>query len=175
MGVIRIGMTFESKRTYITRLLTSFSLGDKHTIEFLVGLQNRNTYIHTLERHLLNPDENLYFQTRQCSNSFYKKKWFDCNKYLKFDWSANSADLNPMENVCGIIASNIYRKMCQMVQCNRKAEFKYLICKAWRVLSLWSVRNLVNSMPQYRIESIKHKGNKIDMQYFNKLEKPAPL
>lgn len=54
-------------------------------------------------------------------------KWFEYKKIPKLDWSANSRDLNQMDNFGGIIIRNIYRPNGHMIQYISKADLKSFV------------------------------------------------
>ena len=72
-------------------------------------------------------------------------------------WPANSPDLNPIENLWGILKVKVARR-CPKT----KNELKSILIEKWKKITDEIRHNLVNSMPK-RLEKLKQKnGMKID-------------
>ena len=81
------------------------------------------------------------------------KTWFDAHAITVLDWPANSPDLNPIENLWGILK----RKM-RGTRPNNKEELTASIKKIWASITPMQCHRLIASMPR-RIEAvIKAKG-----------------
>ena len=76
-----------------------------------------------------------------------------------FDWPACSPDLNPMENIWGHIVRQIYAGNKQY---SSVSELKVAISDVWRGLSLETLQNHVNSMPNRIFEVIRSGGKAIN-------------
>lgn len=59
------------------------------------------------------------------------------------DWPANSPDLNPIENVWGIIKQQVYRH-----RYNSLAQLKAAVEAAWDAIALHTLQNLMGNMPR---------------------------
>ncbi|RWS04221.1 hypothetical protein B4U79_11022, partial [Dinothrombium tinctorium] len=70
------------------------------------------------------------------------------------DWPSLSPDLNPIENLWGIMVWRLYPNGHQFKSIE---ELKTKICEIWSVLELQQLRNLVESMPRRLLEVIKSK------------------
>lgn len=104
-----------------------FSSVGKLRIPFLEVRKNRYTYIHILECLLLSHGENIaglncIFKKDNASINSAKetKKQVADNNITTLDQPAKNPDINPMENIWGILVGNIYRKNGKMVRYNSK-------------------------------------------------------
>ncbi len=81
------------------------------------------------------------------------KSWFNDHGVTVFDWPANSPDLNPIENLWGIVK----RKM-RGTRPNNADELKATVKETWASIPPQQCHKLITSMPR-RIEAvIKAKG-----------------
>ncbi len=81
------------------------------------------------------------------------KSWFNDHGVTVLDWPANSPDLNPIENLWGIVK----RKM-RDTRPNNADELKATVKETWASIPPQQCRKLITSMPR-RIEAvIKAKG-----------------
>ena len=76
------------------------------------------------------------------------KTWFDAHAITVLDWPANSPDLNPIENVWGIIK----RKM-RDTRPKNKEELTASINEIWASITPRQCHRLIASMPQ-RIKAV---------------------
>lgn len=120
-------------------------------------------YVEVLEEHLLPfintfpPSQPVIYQ--QDNASIHSSKltstylWRSCISTL--DWPACSPDLNPIENIWGHLVRAIYagNKQYQTV-----AELKQAILSAWDDLTIQTLQNHVNSMPNRIFEVIQRDG-----------------
>lgn len=80
-------------------------------------------------------------------------KWFSDHNIRVLDWPANSPDLNPIENLWGLLKQKVAR-----IRPSNTDELKCAITTAWAVITPDECHRLVASMPR-RIEAvIKAKG-----------------
>ncbi len=81
------------------------------------------------------------------------KSWFNDHGVTVLDWPANSPDLNPIENLWGIVK----RKM-RDTRPNNADELKATVKETWASIAPQQCHKLITSMPR-RIEAvIKAKG-----------------
>ncbi|OWZ20081.1 Transposase, partial [Phytophthora megakarya] len=144
----------------------AFSSKGKSDLAFLQGKQNAEKYIDTLGDYLF-PFAHLYhgleFQFQHDNASIHTAKVAKC--YLKDQgvdvmwWPAKSPDLNPIENLWGMLARAVYENGKQY---DTKEELVNAIKKAWEAIPLLKLKNLVASMKKrcmevYRLEGLKTK------------------
>jgi len=74
-------------------------------------------------------------------------------------WPAKSPDLNPIENLWGILAYKVYEHGRQFETVHELKEF---VLKAWKEIKPETLRNLVSSMKDRCISVLKRKGELIE-------------
>ncbi len=88
-----------------------------------------------------------------CPHCKSTKSWFNDHGVTVLDWPANSPDLNPIENLWGIVK----RKMTD-TRPNNADELKATVKETWAFIPPQQCHKLITSMPR-RIEAvIKAKG-----------------
>jgi transposase len=70
-------------------------------------------------------------------------------------WPSKSPDLNPIENLWGILVRRVYKNGRQY---NSVSELKAAIRNEWSKIGLETLRNLINSVPNRVFEVIFKKG-----------------
>jgi len=83
------------------------------------------------------------------------KDYLERNGVRVLDWPSRSPDLNPIENLWGIMVRDVYAHGRQY---NTLRELKTAIQAAWAKLSLDTLRNLINSMKNRVFEVILNGG-----------------
>ena len=128
----------------------AFCRHGKSELAFLKGIQRSENYIETLKNNYLPlvdrfPEENFTFQQDNASihTSKKTKKWFQDQKIDVLEWSALSTDLNPIENIWGILARRVYANRRQFT--NREALIG-MIQKTWNEIEPEFLIKLVGSM-----------------------------
>lgn len=81
--------------------------------------------------------------------------WLRRKKVTTLDWPARSPDLNPMENLWGILVRDVYADCRQFDNVN---QLKEAIQKAWDRVPLDQLARLVSSMPNRMIQLIERHG-----------------
>ncbi len=128
---------------------------------FLKSTVNAAIYQEILEHFMLPSADKLYgdadfiFQQDLAPAHTAKgtKSWFNDHGVTVFDWPANSPDLNPIENLWGIVK----RKM-RDTRPNNADELKATVKETWASIPPQQCHKLITSMPR-RIEAvIKAKG-----------------
>ncbi len=98
------------------------------------------------------------------------KSWFNDHGVTVLDWPANSPDLNPIENLWGIVK----RKM-RDTRPNNADELKAAIKATWASIPLQQCHKLITSMPRWIEAVIKAKGAPtkywVHIQYINILSR----
>ncbi len=128
---------------------------------FLKSTVNAAIYQEILEHFMLPSADKLYgdadfiFQQDLAPAHTAKgtKSWFNDHGVTVLDWPANSPDLNPIENLWGIVK----RKM-RDTRPNNADELKATVKETWASIPPQQCHKLITSMP-HRIEAvIKAKG-----------------
>ncbi len=128
---------------------------------FLKSTVNAAIYQEILEHFMLPSADKLYgdadfiFQQDLAPAHTAKgtKSWFNDHGVTVIDWPANSPDLNPIENLSGIVK----RKM-RDTRPNNADELKATVKETWASIPPQQCHKLITSMPR-RIEAvIKAKG-----------------
>ncbi len=135
---------------------------------FLKSTVNAAIYQEILEHFLLPSADKLYgdadfiFQqdlapahTAKCT-----KSWFNDHGVTVLDWPANSPDLNPIENLWGIVKRKI-----RDTRPNNTDDLKATVKETWASIPPQQCHKLITSMPR-RIEAvIKAKGALPSIEY----------
>ncbi|KHJ97382.1 hypothetical protein OESDEN_02645 [Oesophagostomum dentatum] len=74
------------------------------------------------------------------------------------DWPPCSSDLNPTENLWGILARKVYANNKQYRTIN---ELRFAVVQVWDAIEPGIMENLANSMPSRLIELISGRGRPI--------------
>jgi hypothetical protein len=83
--------------------------------------------------------------------------WFKSKNINVMDWPALSPDLNPIENLWGILVRAVYADGKQYYTIN---DLKQAIIREWKKIAPQVLRNLVNSMPNRMYQLITLQGKK---------------
>ncbi|CAM9661254.1 unnamed protein product, partial [Choristocarpus tenellus] len=85
------------------------------------------------------------------------KEWFQEHDIHVLEWPPKSSDLNPMDNLWGIMAHKVYAHGKQYSSC-----FELMECakKAWDNIEVETMEKLVSSMTKRCIQVIERKGAK---------------
>ena len=140
----------------------AFCQHGKSDLALLNGRQTAQHYIQTLENDLV-PfatkfyGQNYIFQQDNASIHTAKrtKTWFNEQKIEVMDWPAVSPDLNPIENIWGILARRVYHNGRQF---QRRDELVGAILKAWDEIDDEILKKLVSTMQQRCIFVLEKKG-----------------
>lgn len=142
----------------------AFSFNGTTDIAFLEGRQTSKEYIEVLNSHLLPIAETLggpnyaYQQDNApIHTSRLTKKWFADNSVHVMVWPALSPDLNPVENLWGILVRSVYASGRQF---SNVLELKKEIERSWFDIKPECLHNLINSMPA-RIFAVINKNGSI--------------
>ncbi len=128
---------------------------------FLKSTVNAAIYLEILEHFMLPSADQLFkdadFILQQdlapAHTAKGTKSWFNYHGVTVLDWPANSPDLNPIENLWGIVK----RKM-RDTRPNNADDLKATVKKTWASIPPQQCHKLITSMPR-RIEAvIKAKG-----------------
>jgi transposase len=81
--------------------------------------------------------------------------WFNTKKIAVMKWPALSPDLNPMENVWGIMVHRMYSNNKRYASVD---DLKTAILATWEGVDQTLIHNLIESMKKRIIELIQQKG-----------------
>lgn len=140
-----------------------FGWHGKTDLAFVDGTMNSQKYIDIMETHL-NPEESAIFpenwiymqDNAKVHTSILSKKWFADHEINVMEWPAYSPDLNPIENLWGILVRKVYANGKQYQSID---ALKAAIKQAWKTIELTSLRRLVDSMPERIFQLISNKGS----------------
>lgn len=140
----------------------AFHYGGKLPICYITTRMNSSKYNELLEDVLIsfldeNSEDSFTFQQDNASIHVSKQslEWFRQKQITVMEWPACSPDLNPIENLWGILASKVYENGRQF---NTVIELKDCIKGSWGEIEPDVLKNLVDSMPRRVFETIKSQG-----------------
>ena len=141
----------------------AFSGYGKLQFAFVSCRMNSNDYQRVLESHLL-PFKRRFprvpFTFQQDNASIHvsndTKEWFRTNRVNVMNWPARSPDINPMENVWGLLVRRVYANNQQY---ESMGDLKAAILQAWDDIDMMTIQN---SMGHRIFEVIRHNGANIN-------------
>lgn len=124
-----------------------FSTGGKTELALVPQKMNSIVYIELLEAMMIEKEEelcgeNFIFQQDNASihSARTAKDFFREQNINVLDWPSRSIDLNPIENIWGILARQVYANGRQF---NSVTELKTAIKLAWGAIPTTTLKNLV--------------------------------
>jgi transposase len=143
-----------------------FNFQGKSTLAFVSGNQNQYEYQRHLNDHLLPfmhefGGENPIFQQDNCRCHVARStlQWLQDRNIQVMPWPAYSPDLNPIENLWGVLVRRIYEGGKQF---NTIEELKTDIVRCWNEIEKNMLENLSNSMPKRVCKVIHAHGDSIE-------------
>lgn len=140
-----------------------FSADGMLELAFPSTRMNSNEYIDVLRMNLLPfvRTRGAAFWTFQHDNaSIHASKatssWLQEQDIQVMSWPACSPDLNPIENIWGVLAREVYKENRQF---SKIIELKSAIICAWENINLNLINKLISSMPDRIFEVIQNKGS----------------
>lgn len=129
---------------------------------FLDGNVDSIKYQHSLQDHFL-PYYGANQLFMQDNASVHKSasttNWLALRKIDVLDWPSRSPDLNPIENVWGILVRQVYKDNKQY---SCLAELRQAIQSAWNNLKFETLLELTNSVPTRIFDCIAARGGHIN-------------
>ena len=140
----------------------AFGSRGKSEIALIDCTMDSETYQEVLKDHLLPYATHIggrKWQFQQDNASIHMshstRNWFKAKKIRVMKWPSKSPDLNPIENLWGILARRVYHNGRQFATVD---ELKSAITKEWHNLTLKDLQTLVNSMPKRVFAVIQKNG-----------------
>lgn len=155
----------KSKYSKKVMIWGAFSAKGKSKLFFVDKTLNSEGYQRILKSHVL-PYVRKYFKKSEyifqqdnapCHNSASTKAFMRQKGINTMEWPANSADLNPIENIWGIMKVKISQRNPKNVE-----ELKQFIQEEWNNINPTTIKNLINSKKNRVKEVIEKKGEKIN-------------
>ena len=87
------------------------------------------------------------------------RAWFAANNVTLMDWPPSSPDLNPIENVWGVLARRVYSIGKQY---STSAELKDAVVREWNSLPSSLFSNGVSSMNRRLFDVVSYQGGPTD-------------
>ena len=102
--------------------------------------------------------ENFTFEQDNATIHISKltKAWFREKNIQVMEWPACSPDLNPIENLWGILSRKVYENCKQF---EYTLDMKTHTREAWNEISIENIQNLVTSMSNCIFKVIKNSGS----------------
>lgn len=165
---IRTEERYFSKRNFgggTVMIWAGFSAFGKTSLAFVDGRLNADGYQQILHNNLLPflrrfPAANHIFMhdnaTIHAATS--TRNWLKDRNIETLNWPSCSPDLNPIENLWGIMVRNVYENGKQY---STIAELKQAIVASWNNIDLEQLMKLAESMPKRVNKLIKSSGKQI--------------
>ncbi|KAF0772059.1 hypothetical protein AaE_002360, partial [Aphanomyces astaci] len=144
----------------------AFSSAGTSQLAFLEGNQNSEDYVDTLGNFLFpfaheHYGEEFVFMQDGASihTSKYTKSFLDEENVKVFEHPSLSPDLNPIENLWGILARHVYANGRQYMNVE---ELTVAIKAAWSGIGKPTLEKLIQSMPRRCLAVLEVKGGKTE-------------
>lgn len=153
----RIG---RSKFTPSLMVWGAISIKGKSDLIFIKGSIDSEKYQETLEKafptlQMLHPSGFVFQQDgASCHTSKSTHTWFVSRNWKVSDWPANSPDLNPIENIWGIMKKEIEKKRPKDI-----IQLEQEIKNSWENIPSSYLVNLIGSMKTRIFKCIELKGD----------------
>lgn len=139
-----------------------FSYAGKLRLRFISNRMNSSDYIEMLEPVIdeiessVGPDFIFQQDNAAIHVSKKSKEWFTSKDIPLLPWPACSPDLNPIENLWGIVSRDVYRNGRQF---KTVQELKMQVLQSWMNIRLDVLRKLIISMKDRILNVIVKKGS----------------
>jgi len=128
------------------------------------GTLNSDGYIELLETQLLpwmaeNHAQTIQFQqdNAPCHVSKKSQAFFRDKELQVLNWPANSPDLNPIENIWGILKSAVEKRAPKTLD-----ELEAIVLDEWTKIPKQTILNTIQSMPTRIKQVLERDGEKCD-------------
>lgn len=139
-----------------------FSRRGKTPIATISTKMNSDNYIELLDSVLIpfmenKMDDNFIFQQDNAAIHVSKKtmSWFSERNIRVMEWPARSPDLNPVENLWGILARRVYSGGRQF---GTVSALQKCVREEWNKIQQTTLDNLIDTMPNRIFETIRKNG-----------------
>ena len=131
----------------------------KSALKFLSGKVDSARYIATLHTHL-QPFIDVTTHTFQqdnapCHSSRQTKEWLEANNIKVMAWPAYSPDMNPIENLWGLMTQHVYAGGRQF---DNVEELRTAVSAAWDAVTPEQLNALVQSMQRRCVKVLQYQG-----------------
>lgn len=147
-----------------------FSVYGKTKLHFITERMNSIKYIRLLEESFVpylatleeENGDNILFQQDNAPIHVSKKtrKWMTSQEIRTLEWPSKSPDLNPIENLWGIMSREVYENGRK--EFHSKEELKKAIIKCWDEIPNSTLKLLAHSMHDRCLHVIRNGGAKIE-------------
>lgn len=139
-----------------------FSWRGKPDLAFISGKMNASGYVDVLDKILLPWVEQTFYgewrfqqDNAPVHTAAVTKDFFMTQDMRVIDWPARSPDLNPIENLWGLLVQEVYAGFRSF---DYEDDLVEAINFAWEKISLEYLRTLIKSMPKRCVEVIEKRG-----------------
>lgn len=143
----------------------AFSMHGTTSLATVTCRMNSMNYIRTLEEHLIPfgddvMENDFIFQQDNAAIhvSRASKAWFAEKGIELLEWPARSPDLNPMENLWGIMARRVYQNGRQF---STVQELEVAVRNVWREIRHETLEALINSVPKRLFKVARLNGGQL--------------
>ena len=143
-------------------VLGAFEVSGTLLLAFVSSKMDSEEYQQTLHEHLTPFWQNDYLfmqDNASVHRSGSTLQYLAEHGIFTLYWPACSPDLNPIENLWGLLVRNVYRDNKQY---STVIELKEAILESWGGLDLYTLDNLAKSIPTRLIEVVKCSGGPIN-------------
>ena len=137
----------------------AFRADTKSELKFVDESQDSVKYVSTLRTHLqpfIDTDSHIFQQDNAAIHkSRYTMNWIREQEINAMEWPALSPDLNPIENLWGIMTQQVYAGGKRY---NTKDELKKAVLEAWAAISPTTLTDLARSIRKRCIRVLVRRG-----------------